>query len=327
MTRDRPRQMLDDILGWPAALSSLLDAYERPDGPLCGLDGLVAQRILVTGLGSSRYAGLTVVAHMRASGMTAWTEVAGPDAPTRPSHEALVFAVSASGATPEVVEAVHRHRPTGAVVGVTDRPGSAVADGADVILPLLAGGETSGVSCRTYGATLAVLGLASARLGAQGPTIEHLRAAIPALRKLHRHRGLWLTKAADLIDGAPSIDVVSGARRPGSARQAALMLREGPRLLATHQDVSDWSHVAIYTSLPGHRVIVFDGTPDDAELVRVVSARGGAAIVIGRPVEGAALTIQTPLPHDAHPIARAIVEIAVVDLLAAELWRRADAAG
>lgn len=327
MTADRPRQMLDDILGWPAALSALLDAYERADGPMCALDGLVAQRILITGLGSSRYAGMTIAAHLRASAMTAWVEVASPDAPTRPSHETLTFAVSASGRTAEVVNAVDRHRHTGAVVSVTNRPGAPVADGADAILPLMAGEETSGVSCRTYGATLAVLGLAAARLGAQGPTVDQLREAIPALRKLHRGRGSWLTKASDLLDGAPSIDVVSGSRRPGSARQAALMLREGPRLAAAAQDAPDWSHTAIYTALPGHRALVFDGTPHDAELVRLIDGRGGASIVVGGPVEGAALSIPIPLPEDAHAITRSIVEIAVADLVAAELWRRADASG
>jgi glutamine---fructose-6-phosphate transaminase (isomerizing) len=327
MTPDRPRRMLDDIVGWPAALTSLLDAYERPDGPLRGLDGLVAPRILVTGLGSSRFAGLTIVAHVRASGMTAWTEIASSDAPTRPSSDALMFAVSASGGTAEVVEAVRRHRHTGAVVAVTNDPGSPVADGADTVLPLLAGAETSGVSCRTYGATLAVLGLAAARLGAEGPAVAQLREAVPALRRVLRQRGLWLRRAADLLDGAPSIDVVSGSRRPGSARQGALMLREGSRLAASHQDGSDWAHVAIYTALPGHRVIVFDDTPGAAELVRVVAARGGQSLVVGAPVDGAAITIPVPLPADVHPITRAIVEIAVVDLLAAELWRRADAEG
>ena len=51
------------------------------------------------------------------------------------------------------------------------------------------------------------------------------------------------------------------------------MLREGPRLPATAQEAPDWSHTAIYTALPGHRAVVFDGTPHDAELVRLVAGR------------------------------------------------------
>ena len=144
---------------------------------------------------------------------------------------------------------------------------------------------------------------------------------------MHRGRGIWLTAASDLLDGAPSIDVVERVATTRIRRQAALMLREGPRLPATAQDAPDWSHTAIYTALPGHRAVVFDGTPHDAELVRLVAGRGGASIVVGDPLDGAALSIPIPLAADAHPITRAIVETAVVDLLAAELWRRADASG
>lgn len=324
---DRPRQLLDDILGWPSALEALLDAYERSDGPLAALDGLVARQVLVTGLGSSRYAGLTVVAGLRASGLAAWTERAAAESPTRPSAETVVFAVSASGTTPEVVEAVRRHRTTAAVVGVTDRLGSPVATEADAVLPLLAGDEAAGVATRTYGATLAVLGLAAARLGARGPTVDELRAAVRALRRLHRSRGPVVARVADMLDGAPSIDVVAGARRPGSAAQGALLLRECPRLPAVAHDATDWAHVAIYTALPGHRTVLFSGSAADEALIRTVARRGGETVVIGERLAGATRTIGIPLPPDAHPIARAIVEIAAIELVAVELWARATADG
>ena len=324
---DRPRQLLDDVLGWPTVLDSLLDAYERPDGPLSALDGIVARRVLVTGLGSSRFAGMTAVAAMRAAGLEAWTEPAASEAPTRPSAETVVFAVSASGSTPEVVEAIRRHRSTGAVVGVTNRPDSPVATEADLVLPLLAGEEHAGVSTRTYGATLAVLGLAAGRLGAVGPTVEELREAVAALRRLHRGRGPSIARAADLLDGAPSIDVIAGSRRPGSASQGALLLREGPRLTAQAHDTTDWAHVAVYTALPGHRAVLFGGSAADEDVIRTVARRGGETLVIGERLVGAARTIGVPLAPAAHPIPRAIVEIAAVELIAAELWARASASG
>ena len=322
---DRPRQMLDDILGWPSALEALLDAYERPDGPLVALDGFAGRGVLMTGLGSSRHAAMTVVAGSRAAGAGAWTEPAAPESPTRPSADTVVFAVSASGTTPEVVDAVRRHRSTAAVIGVTNRPGSPVAVEADAVLPLLAGEETAGVATRTYGATLAVLGLAAARLGARGPSVEELRDAVPALRRLHRSRGPVVARVADLLDGASSIDVVAGTRRPGSSAQGALLLREGPRLPAAAHDATDWSHVAIYTALPGHRVVLFAGSTADEAVIRTVARRGGETVVIGERLPGGARTIGIPLPPDAHPIARAIVEIAAIELVAAELWDRAAA--
>jgi fructoselysine-6-P-deglycase FrlB-like protein len=324
---DRPRQLLDDVLGWPTALDALLDAYERPDGPLAAVDGIAARQVVVTGLGSSRYAAMTVVATLRAAGLQAWTEPASPEAPTRPSADTVVFAVSASGTTPEVVDAVRRHRIAGAVIGVTNRPDSPVAVEADHVLPLLAGSETAGVATRTYGATLAVLGLAAARLGGRGPTVDDLRVAVGALRRLHRSRGPVIARAADLLDGAPSIDIVAGTRRPGSAAQGALLLREGPRLPAVAHDATDWSHVAVYTALPGHRSILFTGSAADADVIRTVARRGGETLAVGDRVSGAARTIGIPLESDAHPVTRAIVEIAAVELLAAELWDRATASG
>lgn len=324
---DRPRELLEDILGWPSALEALLDAYGRPDGPLAALDGIAARQVLVTGLGSSRYAGMTVVQDLRASGIPAWTEPASAAASTRPSADTVVFAVSASGSTPEVVDAIRRHRATGAVVGVTNRPDSPVAAEADVVLPLLAGHERAGLATRTYGATLAVLGLAAGRLGAGGPTPDDLREAVAALRRLHRGRGATVSRAADVLDGAPSIDVVAGPRRPGSAFQGALLLREGPRLPAVAHDATDWAHVAVYTALPGHRAVVFTGSGADPEVVRTIARRGGESLTIGSRIPGAARTIGLPLADDAHPVARAIVEIAVVEILTAELWSRASASG
>ena len=105
------------------------------------------------------------------------------------------------------------------------------------------------------------------------------------------------------------------------------MLREAPRLPAMAQDARDWLHMGIYTLLPGDPVLVFDGSPDDLELVRLVAGRGGASIVVVDPLHGAALSIPVPLPADAHPIIRVMVETAMIDLLAASLWRRADASG
>ena len=71
----------------------------------------------------------------------------------------MFIAISASGRTPEVIEAARRHRGSSLVVGLTNDPGSPLAGEADIVLPLLAGEERSGVASRTFRATVAVLGL------------------------------------------------------------------------------------------------------------------------------------------------------------------------
>ena len=103
------------------------------------------------------------------------------------------------------------------------------------------------------------------------------------------------------------------------------MLREGPRLPAEAHDAGDWLHTAIYRALPGHRAVLFGGTPYDETLVRTIAGRGGKTLVVGSPVEGAAL-VDRPASVDAGRHARPRPRRSVVaELLSAELWRRAAA--
>ena len=62
---------------------------------------------------------------------------------------------------------------------------------------------------RSYRATVAVLALGGLTARGDGPTVDEPREAVPALRKLHRGRGTWLTAAIYVLDGGRSIDVVS----------------------------------------------------------------------------------------------------------------------
>ena len=45
----------------------------------------------------------------------------------------------------------------------------------------------------------------------------------------------------------------------GLAEQAALMLREAPRLPAVAHETGDWLHTAVYLAFPGHRALMFSG--------------------------------------------------------------------
>ena len=172
------------------------------------------------------------------------TAVAFPPDPRR-----LLVAISASGRTAEVVAAAERHRGTAPVLAVTERTDSRLAGAADAVLPLLAGPERGGVACRTHLATLATLLLVGARVTGAGPSVDELRPVVAALEALIGSAADWLPAAVELLDGATTIHVVGPASRPGAAEQAALMLREGPRLPATAWDAGDWPHVGIYTFL------------------------------------------------------------------------------
>jgi glutamine---fructose-6-phosphate transaminase (isomerizing) len=324
MTVDRVGALEADIRGGPHALADLLDAYVALDGPLAAVSDRPT-RVVLTGLGSSLYAASTAAAHLRAAGLPAWAEYASTGLPTAASEHLTLVAVSASGGTREVVEAARRHRGPGRVIAITNDPESRLAGEADHVLPLLAGREGAGIATRTFRATIAVLGLLAGRWLGGSPTVETLRPTVGALRAALDRRDEWLAAAADRLDGAAAIDVVGDAGDAALVRQAALMLREAPRLPATAHDTGDWLHTAVYLALPGHRAVLFSRAATDEEVVSTIDRRGGETIVVGEPVAGAAQVIPLPIASEAGRFERAIVGSVVAELLAVELWRRTTA--
>jgi glutamine---fructose-6-phosphate transaminase (isomerizing) len=322
VSSDRVTALVADIQAGPDALDRLLAAYAAVDGPLAGI-GDRPGRVVLTGLGSSRYAALTTAALLRSSGMSAWSEYASTDVPTPPAGDLALVAISASGTTREVVAAAARHRGIGRVIAITNDIGSPLAAEADVVLPLLAGTETSGISTRTFRATNAVLGMLTGHWLRGDPGVDALLPTVDALRAAIDARAAWVVEAAERLDGAVAVDVIGPAGDAALVEQAALMLREAPRLPAFAHDTGDWLHTAVYLALPGHRAVIFGGADTDEAVVRTIERRGGQTVVVGGPIPGASQVVEIALPADR--IGRVIVGSVVAELLSAELWRRTTA--
>ena len=325
---DRAAAFQDDILAEPETLERLLDAYAAPNGPLNAVPGGGGERprVLLVGLGSSRFAAVDAATRLRASGIASWAEIAGTDGGTEPSCDLVVVAVSASGRTAEVVDTIARHRGTSLVIGVTNSPEEPVGRNADVVLPLLAGTETSGIACRTWQATTVVLELLGRQLAGLRPDADTLRPTVPALTALIEGRADWLDPAADLLDRAPAVAVLGPVQNAGVAEQVALMLREAPRLPASAHETGEWLHTAIYTALPGYRAVLLASSPRDAEVVRTIRGRGGATITVGA-LAGAPAELSSTLRigvPDAPAVGAALLRGTVGELLAAALWTRAS---
>jgi D-arabinose 5-phosphate isomerase GutQ len=116
---DRAALLLEDIDASAEALERLARAHE--DGvlvagaaastqPAAGVAPLLAEaaapstRLVFVGLGSSWYAADVVAAELRSRGREAVVELAARDAPTRMRGDELMFAISSSGRTAEVVD-------------------------------------------------------------------------------------------------------------------------------------------------------------------------------------------------------------------------------
>lgn len=296
---DRIDSFDSDIADSPTALSRLLDAWQPTD---LGTGG----RVVFVGLGSSRYAADVVVPHMRARGWSAWVELAGDETSTLPAEDVTLVAISASGVTPEVIRAAERHKGRSRVVAVTNQPDSRLAAAADHVVALDAGHEEAGIACLTFRATIAVLALASGTR-----SVDDLRQAVEGLSAALDERPRWARPLVDALDGAVGIDVLAAGSLLGVAEQAALMLREAPRLPAHAVSTHDWLHTGIYLAWPGHSLVLFPGTLVDAEIEAVAARRGSSHVAI--------------VPAHQDPVVRAIVDSVVMECVAADLWRRTDA--
>jgi len=315
-----PEGFLADVLSAPDRLEHVLAGFSGSGSPLAAIETTGVERVLFLGMGSSRFAALTAVAHLRARGMDAYAELASTGLASLPRPGTLVVGISASGATVETIEALARHQGTSLTVALTNRPGSAIEEVADLTLPLLAGEEEGGVACVSFQATLVVLLLLCGRL-AGGAGIDALRPAVAAAAAIRSARAEWLDKLVELVRERHTVYTIAPAERISSALQSALMLREGPRIAADATETGDWLHVDVYLSKhPGYTALLFPGSRFDAGVMDWARERGSSVIAVGTAVDGAALHI--PYPSAEDPLVATLVETGVAELLAAELWRQ-----
>ena len=318
---DRATQLIHDLERLPAVLRALASQpYPAALGPR-------PRHVVLTGLGSSRFAALLIEPLLRDAGIEIVVEHASTDHPAPVGRGSLLIGISSSGSTPETIGAVERAHAAGAsTVAVTNREDSPLARAAQAVLLLGAGTETSGVSALTFGATVGVLAGLAASLGAWPDAAGSIRRGASAVADLVATRDRWLGPAADCLDGGGPVHVLGGAELLGAAEQVALLLRECPRLEAHATEAGDWLHVGIYTALPGSRALIIGRTAYEARLISTFHERGGRvlSVALTRP-RGADASVLLPGLEAEDPIAFAIVASTIGALLAAELWLRATA--
>lgn len=297
------------------------------------------RRIVLTGLGSSRFAALVVAPAFLAAGLEVIVEHASTIQPAPIGPGTLLVPISSSGRTPETVAAAERGGRAGAaVLAITNQSVSPLAAAADAVLPLRAGDETSGIASVTYAATVAALCRLAASLGVRldaGPLLEDAAANVESVLA---SRAAWKGWAADILGTGAAVHLLADAAALGTAEQAALLFREGPRINADVTDAGDWLHVGLYTALPGYRAVLLSGTQYDDELVEVIHGRGGKIVTVGTAGPGTAgpgagpgagpsaadLRIPVPMAHS-RGLQAAFAEPMALALIAAELWARAHA--
>ncbi len=261
MPEPDPDRFITDLEAKPAALRALADRID--DAWPAALDR-TSTRVAI-GLGSSRYAASVFAGRWQRAGIPAWAEFASASGGAPPGPGTLAIGISASGTTPETVDALARHRGRSTTVAVTNAPGSPLSEVADLTIALQAGEEAGGVACRTYQHTLAFLA------ALDDPDVAGVvRRAAEATQDLLERRDAWLPAVADVVAEGAATFAIAPAERLSSAEQGALMLREGPRRTADACEAGDWLHVDLYLTKPlDYRALVFAGSRFEPEIMRV----------------------------------------------------------
>jgi glucosamine 6-phosphate synthetase-like amidotransferase/phosphosugar isomerase protein len=313
-----PEAFLRDLERKPAALRELAAALD--DGIAWPLRRRV-DRVVMIGMGSSRYAARVVATRLRAAGVNAVAEYASLASGTKPGPGVLAVGISASGGTEETIEALARHRGVSGTVALTNRSGSAIERVADDVVAMLAGDEVGGVACRSFQHTLVLLLELEMALtgGERSSVVGAVRRAADASEDLLERRDLWMPAVADLLAEGSSTFTIAPAERMSSAEQGALMLREGPRRAADACEAGDWLHVDVYLTKPlDYRALLFAGSRFDPAIMTWMRDRGARVVSVGAEVDGADLAVR--YRHDDDPSAALLAEVLVAELVAARWW-------
>jgi len=306
---------LADLEAKPESLRRLAATMESTQ-PWRELPPTVA-RVLLLGMGSSRYAAQVAARRLRSAGIDAVAEYASVATSYPADPSTLVVAISASGTSPETIDAVAAYPR---YVALTNAPDSPLAEGAAVVVPMNAGAEAGGVACRTFQHTLVMLlDLVEAltRLPRTAPTLARRAAASTA--DLLERRPEWLPRTLDLLDGDDGLYALAPVERLSSALQAALMIREGPLRPADGCETGDWSHVDVYlTKTLDYRALLFHGSRYDQQAMRWLRQRGATTVAVGGQPDGASFGVRYRDDDDDN--VRLITEPLVAELVAATWW-------
>jgi fructoselysine-6-P-deglycase FrlB-like protein len=310
MNPDRFRR---DLEAKPAALRELADHLDASDpwhhiGP--------KRRVVMLGMGSSRYAAQVAARQLRKHGIDAVAEYASAQDRFPPGDETLTIAISATGTSRETLDAAD-----GDFVALTNDPATELAQRATTVVEMRAGHEEGGVACRTFQHTQFLLHALVEHLtgGSAKNTAALARLTADATEDLLGRRDAWLPAARELVEGGDGIFPIAPAERISSALQSALMFREGPRVAADGCETGDWAHVDVYlTKTLRYRAIFLPGSRYDDQALDWLRRRGSTIIAVGGEVPGAALAVR--FRHDSDSGVRLMTETLVSELIAADLW-------
>ena len=286
----------EELLTWRESSSSgeaIAAALEAADAaPAAMLDALAsAERIVITGAGSSYYLAQAVAAAARAS--LGRVVLAAPlsELILRPegvlgrgsaAPEPVVI-ISRSGSTSEALTVAERMRAAGhPTVAVTCRAGSPLAAGADMTLVSRAGDEAAIVMTRSFASMLALLLAVVARLAGDERLAGDLRrvperwSEASAASEIGRRLGATDWSRVVVLGGGPAI---------GIAAEWGLKLTETSQVPTSAYEPLEFRHGPISVCEPGVLVVGLvggAGVSEEAAVIEEAAQLGATTWLIAR---------------------------------------------
>jgi glucosamine--fructose-6-phosphate aminotransferase (isomerizing) len=306
----------DELLTWQESSTSgeaIAAALEAADlAPSAALDVLgAAQRIVVTGAGSSYYLAQAVAAAARASLGRAVIAAPLSELILRPDGVLVgdepVVIISRSGSTSEAVTVAERMSATGhPTVAVTCRAESPLAALADVTLVSPTGDEAAIVMTRSFASMLALLLAVVARLADDDELASDLRR-LPerwpeATEAAATGRRLGETDWSRVV-------ILGGGPAIGIANEWGLKLTETSQVPTSAYEPLEFRHGPISVCEPGVLVVGLvggAGIADEAAVLAETAELGAATWLIARDEDearGAGGTVSL-IGGGLHPVAR-----------------------
>jgi glucosamine--fructose-6-phosphate aminotransferase (isomerizing) len=215
----------------------------------------------------------------------------------------VVIGLSQSGRTPDVVSYVERARERGALtIALTNDPASALAERAELTLPLEAGEERSVAASKTFFNELAALALlAGAAAGREDEIWDGLRRVAVLLADAIPELETAVAPLATTFAYVGRMYVIGRGYELATAREIALKLTETCRIAAEPLTSTDLAHgpvAALDSMFPVWTIASHDATlPALVEAAARVREVGATLVACGNAaaeVEGAGYRLQVP---------------------------------
>lgn len=218
--------------------------------------------------------------------------------------QALVFGISQSGQSPDVVETLRAARACGALtVAIVNDESSPLAQAAEFVLPMHAGPERAVAATKTFLASLA----APLQIIAEVAGDEMLKAALASLPQALRETLELSEEVRERAERYRYAEVMltlaRGAHQP-VALELALKLKETCTVTAEAFSTAEFAHGPVILVQPGTPVLALHARDASGAGTKVfyqeLAARGAELILIGNPDDEIPAETRLATPATGH---------------------------